>query len=108
MTTYRFTVIGSPLAVSRRSRNRQRLNLPLQDRQAQPAILGFYFRGLLTLGDGRRACLQRSLGRFFFFPRIDLFHKGIDHFVLEDVANDLAALEDDALALAGGDAEIGL
>src|SRR5947209_8480678 len=41
-------------------------------------------------------------------PLVDLFHQCVDHLVLQDVADDLAALEDDALALAGGDAEVGL
>src|SRR5207302_4927237 len=34
--------------------------------------------------------------------------QGVDHLVFEDVADDLAALEDDALALARGDAQVGL
>src|SRR6185437_2974811 len=51
---------------------------------------------------------QRALGRFFLFPLVDLFEQGIDHLAFENVADDLTALEDDTLAFAGGDAQVGL
>src|SRR5262249_25522075 len=56
--------------------------------------------------DLRFADLQCPLGGLFLLPQVDFFHQGIDHFTFEDVADDLAALEDDALALAGGDAQV--
>src|SRR4051812_39202588 len=53
---------------------------------------------------GQRA----ATGAFLDLPLVDLLDQRIDHFAFLDVADDFAALEDDALALAGGDAEVRL
>src|SRR5262245_15378950 len=60
-----------------------------QHRQLQPAVL---------LEAGQLAA-QRPRLALLLLPLLDLLHQGIDHLVLQDVADDLAALEDDPLAL---------
>src|SRR5262249_20933334 len=47
-------------------------------------------------------------GGLLGLPFVDLLDEGIDHLVLQDVADHLATLEDHPLALAGGDPQVGL
>src|SRR5712692_7270076 len=58
----------------------------------------------MAVGRGRIFLLVR----FFFFPDRNLFEQGVDHFALLDVADDFAALENDALTVAGGHSDVGL
>src|SRR5262249_25382251 len=76
---------GSPTAV-----------LP-QHRQADAALVR----------DGLLALERAALG-LLLLPEVDLFEQGVHHLALGDLADDLAPFEDDALAVAGGDAEVGL
>src|SRR5262249_37717583 len=46
--------------------------------------------------------------RFFILPLCDFFEQRIDHLAFHDVTDDLATFEDDALALACRDAQVGL
>src|SRR5438876_10515819 len=53
---------------------------------------------------GRRS----AFAGLFLLPEVDLFEQGIHHLIFLNPANDLAAAEDHALALAGGDADVRL
>src|SRR5262249_27332685 len=63
---------------------------------------------LAAVGEGALLSAEAAVFGLLALPLVDLFHQRIDHLMLQDVTDDLAALEDDALALAGGDAEVRL
>jgi len=63
-----------------------------------------HHRQALAAGGKRRVGF---LLRLLLLPALDFLHERIDHFGFEHVAHDFAVAEDDALSVAGGDADVG-
>src|SRR5438874_809536 len=113
-------VVRSPLSVVRSKKNYS----PQDNAKAHGSPPWAWFLrqstdyGLRTTDDGQShatGCevrqllgLQGAALRLLGLPFVDLFHERVHHLALQDMADDFAALEDDALALAGGDPQVGL